>query len=184
MTPPTLPPDPPKYITVTRWGTPHGSLWDIAEDVFEDGAKWRDIYSANRDVIGADPRRLQVGRRLALPPLEIYPAYVRSVARSLDDDGKDIAAKLSQARNRLDAIGNFWGGDNLGTRFYKGADGRPGYETSAGRALHGVGAFADFYQNVARGLRHMADRHDATEWENTIQVLATTLQAAEKSAPG
>ncbi|MEV0403509.1 hypothetical protein [Actinoallomurus sp. NPDC050550] len=179
MTTPTLPPDPPRYVTTTGPGTPHGSLWDIAEDVFEDGTRWHDIYAANRDVIGDDPNRLRVGMRLVLPPLEIRPAYIRSVAKSLDDEGVDILAKLGQARNKLDAIGNFWGGDDLGTKFYKGADGRAGYEASADHALDGVAAFADFYRNVAGRLRDMADRHDQIEWENTIQALDVALKEAE-----
>ncbi|GAA4634461.1 hypothetical protein GCM10023196_076080 [Actinoallomurus vinaceus] len=179
MTPPTLPPDPPKYVTITGPGTPHDSLWGIAEDLFEDGTRWQDIYSANRDVIGGDPSRLKVGMRLVLPPLEIHPAYIRSVAKSLNDEGVDINAKLSEARKQLDAIGNFWGGDDMGTKFYKGADGRPGYETSAARSLDGVAAFADFYRTVAGRLRDMADRHDDVEWENTIQALDAALKTAE-----
>jgi uncharacterized protein YukE len=180
MTPPQLPPDPPAHVTVTPWGTPHGSLWDIAEDLYEDAGRWRDIYTANRDLIGDDPERLRVGMRLALPPLEIHPGYVRSVAGGLDDEGEDIAATLADARNRLNAIGGFWGGDDLGATFYQGAEGRPGYETSAARALDGVAAFAEFYHKVAGGLRDMADRHENTEWDNTVQVLEAIVKAAER----
>jgi hypothetical protein len=180
VAPTDLPPDPPTDVTVTPWGTPHGSLWDIAEDLYEDGDRWQDIYLVNRDAIGPDPSRLAVGMRLALPPLEIHPAYVRSVARGLDDESKDMGTRLAAARDRLDAIGNFWGGDDLGTRFAKGAEGKPGYEASAARALDGVGAFADFFHNVAGGLRAMADRHTDTEWENTIRTLESILRTAEK----
>jgi hypothetical protein len=173
---PSTPPDPPKFVVVTHWGTSHGSLWDIAGDVFEDGAKWRDIYAKNQKLIGADPSRLRVGMRLLLPPLEIYPAYIRSVARGFDDESTEIMTKLNAAKRNLGEIGNFWGGDNIGTQFYQGAEGKPGYEVTSTQALEGVGAFADFYKNVSLGLRSMADRQDDTEWENTISALAAIVK--------
>ncbi|GAB2855369.1 hypothetical protein GCM10027176_67390 [Actinoallomurus bryophytorum] len=173
---PSIPPDPPKYVVVTDWGTPHGSLWDIAEDVFEDGSKWRDIYAANETAIGADPGGLRVGMRLLLPPKEVHPAYIRLVAGGLDGEATEIATKLEAAKRRLDAIGNFWGGDDTGTKFFKGAEGKPGYEAAGAQVLAGVGALGDFYKNTAQGLRGMANRDDATEWENTIRVLSTVLQ--------
>jgi uncharacterized protein YukE len=174
---PSTPPDPPKYVIVTHWGTPHGSLWDIAEDVFEDGSKWRDIYAANEKAIGADPGGLRVGMRLLLPPMEIYPAYIRLVANGLDGEGKEIATKLEATKRRLNAIGNFWGGDDTGTKFFKGAEGKPGYEATSAQVLAGVGAFGDFYKNTAQGLRSMANRDDDTEWENTIRVLSAILRS-------
>ncbi|MFB9837744.1 hypothetical protein [Actinoallomurus acaciae] len=179
MTPPTLPPAPPTHVTVTPWDTPHSTLTGIAEDLYEDPSKWRDIYEANRDLIGDDPGELRVGMRLALPPTEVHPGYIRSVAGALDDEADDIATMLAAARSRLEAIGSFWGGDDLGTKFYKGADGKPGYETGATRAFDGVTAFADFYRNVAGGLRDMADRHDDVEWANTIRTLEAALRTAE-----
>ncbi|MCW2861061.1 MAG: LysM peptidoglycan-binding protein [Actinoallomurus sp.] len=169
----TPPPPPPTFITVTPWGTPHGSLWEIAEDVFEDGTKWRDIYATNRDLIGEDPGGLRVGMRLQLPTMEIHPAYIRSVAAGLDGETAEITARLETAKGRLNAIGNFWGGDQLGTRFYKGADGKPGYEAMSALGLNGAGAFAHFYGIVAKGLRDMANRDDDTEWENNARVLST-----------
>jgi uncharacterized protein YukE len=175
VAPPT-PPDPPKFVIVTHWGTPHGSLWDIAEDVFEDGTKWRDIYTANKKTIGADPGGLREGMRLLLPPMEIYPAYIRSVANGLNGESKEIAAKLATAKRALSDIGNFWGGDDIGTKFYNGADGQPGYEAASAQVLAGVGALADFYKGVAHGLRSVADRTDDTEWENTIRALSAILK--------
>jgi uncharacterized protein YukE len=177
---PSTPPDPPNFVIVTHWGTPHGSLWDIAEDVFEDSAKWRDIYKANEKAIGADPGRLREGMRLLLPPMEIYPAYIRSVANGLNGESKEIAAKLEAAKRTLSDIGNFWGRDDIGTKFYNGAEGERGYEAASTQVLEGVGALADFYTNVAQGLRGMADRTDDTEWENTIRALSAVLKDPEK----
>ncbi|MDN3351814.1 LysM peptidoglycan-binding domain-containing protein [Actinomadura sp. DC4] len=181
MTPPKKPPPPPpEFVTVTRWDTPHSSLWKIAEEQFEDGTKWRDIYEANRDLIGDDPGKLRVGMRLRMPTTEVHPAYIRSVAGGLDEESATITAKILAAEQRLSEIGNFWGNDDVGTKFYRGADGKPGYQTVSTETETAVGAFGQFYKNVADRLRAMADRHDVTEWENTIQVLSVALKALDK----
>jgi hypothetical protein len=95
----TTPPPPPTFITVTPWGTPHGSLWQIAEDVYEDGTRWRDIYATNRDLIGEDPGGLRVGMRLRMPTMEIHPAYIRSVASGLDGETVEINARIAAAKD-------------------------------------------------------------------------------------
>ena len=41
------------------------TLWDIAEKVYGDGAKWKTIADANPDV---DADRLTVGASLKIPP--------------------------------------------------------------------------------------------------------------------
>jgi hypothetical protein len=54
--------------------SPGDSLWQLAEDELGAGAgpedverRWREIYAANRDVVGADPDLIRPGQRLALP---------------------------------------------------------------------------------------------------------------------
>ena len=41
------------------------NLWDVAERLYGDGERWRDIAAANP---GIDPGRLEVGATLNLPP--------------------------------------------------------------------------------------------------------------------
>jgi hypothetical protein len=180
MTP--LPPSPPKTVTVTPWGTAHDSLWHIAEDFFEDGAKWRDIYAANRDAVGADPGKLRIGMRIRLPPTEIYPAYIRSVARVVEGTARDIQTALGTAMRKLEAAGNFWGNDSLGTQFAGGANGRHGYATAHDRVTDATSAFAGFHRNVARGLNTVADRRDTVEWVNTAASLSGLLDLLEKDS--
>lgn len=172
----TPPPDPPEYVTVTPWGTSHGSLWNIAEDMFEDGGRWRDIYAENRALIGDDPARLRPGMRLRLPTMEIHPGYIRAVAGDLTAEGDDILGRLDEARKRLAEIGDFWGGDAMGVAFSAGADGRPGYASASADAVSGAEALAACYRVIALGLREMADRTDDTEWENIARILAASVQ--------
>lgn len=51
------------------WTVRHrDSLWRIAERALGDGARWREIYELNRDVIGPEPTRITKGMTLVLPP--------------------------------------------------------------------------------------------------------------------
>lgn len=42
------------------------SLWRIAQKQYGDGARWREIYEMNKDVIGGNPNRIYVGQVLML----------------------------------------------------------------------------------------------------------------------
>lgn len=47
---------------------PGDTLWSIAQQLYGDGNRWQEIYAANRDVIGSDPRTLYAGKVLTIPP--------------------------------------------------------------------------------------------------------------------
>lgn len=59
---------------------PGDTLWSIAGDSLPPGAdaeeidrRWRAIYRANLDAVGADPDLIRPGQRLQLPPFESHP---------------------------------------------------------------------------------------------------------------
>ncbi|MEU0565518.1 hypothetical protein ABZ297_09020 [Nonomuraea sp. NPDC005983] len=65
-----VPPSSPTYQQPpppARWSVNEGSLWDVAAKVYGDGSRWREIYDANRDVIGPDPSVIRVGQQLKIP---------------------------------------------------------------------------------------------------------------------
>jgi len=51
-----------RTYTVQRGDT----LYKLARRFYNDAAKWRDIYDANRDVI-KDPNKIEVGMKLVIP---------------------------------------------------------------------------------------------------------------------
>jgi 5'-nucleotidase / UDP-sugar diphosphatase len=44
------------------------TLLSISEEVYGDATKWRKIYDANKDAIGADPDKLKLEMKLKIPP--------------------------------------------------------------------------------------------------------------------
>ena len=44
------------------------TLLSISEEVYGDATKWRKIYDANKDTIGADPDKLKLEMKLKIPP--------------------------------------------------------------------------------------------------------------------
>ncbi|GAA3471587.1 LysM peptidoglycan-binding domain-containing protein [Nonomuraea roseola] len=66
---PKLPQELPAWErpAVERWSVNEGSLWEVAQKVWGDGSRWREIYDANRDLIGPDPKVLRVGQVLSIP---------------------------------------------------------------------------------------------------------------------
>ncbi len=67
-------PQPSEEETPKAWQTymvqNRDALSDIAKEFYGDLTRWEEIYSANRDVIGDDPDRLEVGMVLRIPPME------------------------------------------------------------------------------------------------------------------
>jgi LysM repeat protein len=53
----------PKTYTVKKGD----SLWKIAKNVYGDGSKWRQIYEANKKVIGKNPNLIYPGQKLVIP---------------------------------------------------------------------------------------------------------------------
>lgn len=45
------------------------SLSKIARNHYGDGMKWKQIYEANKAIIGADPDKIEIGQVLTLPKL-------------------------------------------------------------------------------------------------------------------
>lgn len=56
-------PETPKTYTVAAGD----SLWAIARRCYGSGGRWREIYEANRDVVGANPNLIYPGQVLHLP---------------------------------------------------------------------------------------------------------------------
>ncbi|RSK37156.1 LysM peptidoglycan-binding domain-containing protein [Hymenobacter metallilatus] len=45
------------------------SLSKIARNHYGDGTKWHQIYEANKNIIGSDPNKIEIGQVLTLPKI-------------------------------------------------------------------------------------------------------------------
>jgi len=56
----------PKPAPKTYQVRPGDSLYMIAKKVYGDGAKWRDLYAANKSTVGVDPNLIKTGQQLVV----------------------------------------------------------------------------------------------------------------------
>lgn len=53
---------PASYVVI-----PGDTLWKIAQRTLGNGDRWREVYAANKAVIGKDPNRIVPGQKLVIP---------------------------------------------------------------------------------------------------------------------
>ncbi|WP_219466376.1 LysM peptidoglycan-binding domain-containing protein [Nonomuraea rhizosphaerae] len=167
---PQPPPERPETVTVTSSSGPYHTLWDIAEQLFEDGSRWESIYQANRDTLD-NPNELRLGMTLRLP-MEIYPAHIRAAAGAFDTEKNELGEFVKGAAAELNTIGAFWGTGELGTKFFRGEGGRMGYEAVSGQVIDGVDVLRNAYHEVPARLRSTADRVQVADWDSVLTVMS------------
>ncbi|MGK2959358.1 MAG: LysM peptidoglycan-binding domain-containing protein, partial [Acidimicrobiales bacterium] len=93
------------------WTVRHrDSLWRIADRALGDGARWREIYELNRDVIGPEPTRITKDMTLVLPPgaTVVQPTTASSVHVVVPGDTlSQIAANALGDPGRFDELFEF-----------------------------------------------------------------------------
>jgi len=62
-------------------------LWNIAKDQMHDASKWSELYKANADVIGSNPRLIMPGQELTLPGHESATTVADGSSVSGSGDG-------------------------------------------------------------------------------------------------
>ncbi|GAA2320217.1 hypothetical protein GCM10010149_86320 [Nonomuraea roseoviolacea subsp. roseoviolacea] len=65
----TLQAPPRVHMTTAKVGywPVNGTLAEISQKVYGDPGRWREIYDANKDIIGPDPQKLRAGQVLRIP---------------------------------------------------------------------------------------------------------------------
>lgn len=71
---------------------PGDNLWDISEEVLGKGSRWGELYQANQDLIGANPRLIHPGQSLNIPSADPASAGVASAPDPNAMGGVDPAA--------------------------------------------------------------------------------------------
>ncbi|TDD15849.1 hypothetical protein [Nonomuraea diastatica] len=105
--------------------------------------------------------------------MEIDRSRIGLSAEGFDLEGDDLAEFVTQARDELDAIGDFWGDGNEGVTFFKGQGGGMGYEAVTGQVKEGIEVFVYAHHEIAARLRLMAGNVAVADWESVAAILAT-----------
>lgn len=76
---------------------PGDNLWDISEEVLGKGSRWGELYQANQDLIGANPRLIHPGQTLNIPSADPASAGVAAAPDPNAVGGVDPAAGAAQS---------------------------------------------------------------------------------------
>ncbi|MET7337897.1 hypothetical protein [Nonomuraea sp. NPDC005650] len=114
--------------------------------------------------------------------MEIHKDVIRSAADAFDLEGGNLATFIGEAAKDLEAIGNFWGDDRIGTTFYKGEGGGSGYEAVTGQIMEGCDVLVDAHAEIAKRLRFMMGNIQVTDW-NMVAVILSKLPPADPDRP-
>lgn len=96
--------------------------------------------------------------------LDVSPQGLAGLARRFDVQGSELVEVLRDAARRLDAIGDFWGHDSAGRKFYEAEGGRGGYGNTSADIAHEVRALAITYAGIGDHLVIMGRNVAAADW--------------------
>lgn len=112
-------------------------------------------------------------------PMKLDSGELRAQAAKLNTVGEDLQTKLANAMNALQALGDFWGDDQFGETFFRGANGKPGYGAQHDTVTTDTTAIINGYHEIAglpgshrgaRGLSQMADNIDVANWNTMVNL--------------
>ncbi|MBB4936727.1 hypothetical protein FHR32_001032 [Streptosporangium album] len=93
-----------------------------------------------------------------------------SITRAFDAESTDLTGALIREVNELIAVGDFWGGDEAGMKFYNGDAEVPGYAATAEGIMTETGAIPFFYSGVAARLFCMGATVEAADWASMAEM--------------
>ena len=100
------------------------------------------------------------------PGLDVSPLGLADLARLFDGQGGDLTDAAIETVKRLTAIGNFWGDDGAGQKFYEGAGGKGGYGAMSTDIAHEVDALAKIYVRIGDRLLVMGKNVALADWDS------------------
>lgn len=107
------------------------------------------------------------------PPTELAMSpddLKSSIAKAFHIEGGDLTGALIKEVNELIAVGDFWGGDEAGMKFYDGDAEVPGYAATAEAVMTESSAISFFYTGVATRLHDMGRNVEAADWAGIAEM--------------
>ncbi|MER5320443.1 hypothetical protein [Streptosporangium roseum] len=97
--------------------------------------------------------------------MDVAPDDLKStISRAFDTEGGELGRALVAKMNELLAVGNFWGDDSTGAKFYNGDADLPGYASMVEGVATEASAISLFYVQVGDRLHDMGRNVEVAEW--------------------
>ncbi|MFF3439934.1 hypothetical protein [Streptosporangium sp. NPDC002721] len=96
-------------------------------------------------------------------PTDISPADLKKRKENFHAESDELGAAFTKAMADLDALGAFWGNDEVGQKF-AGAAGGTGYLAARDEARSHVGGIRDGYRKIGDNLGLVGDNVTGANW--------------------
>ncbi|WP_344940788.1 hypothetical protein [Sphaerisporangium flaviroseum] len=126
-----------------------------------------------------DPRTGYTGRG---PVTDVSPASLKKRGDDFLRERDDLAKALKEATTALDALDDFWGGDENGRLFYHGVQGRKGYRAAREEIERHVELIKVCYTRIGENLAVSGANLEAADW-STVGRLARTVYEGDLATP-
>ncbi|OUC79126.1 hypothetical protein CA984_42980 [Streptosporangium minutum] len=93
-----------------------------------------------------------------------------SIAKAFRIESTDLTGALVKEVNELIAVGDFWGGDEAGAKFYNGDAEVLGYAATAEAVMTEASAISSFYTGVAARIHDMGRNVEAADWASIAEM--------------
>ncbi|WP_049558762.1 hypothetical protein [Nonomuraea sp. SBT364] len=114
--------------------------------------------------------------------MDIHKHVIRSAAEAFDLEREELGRFVGEVAGELEAIGAFWGDDDLGVTFVKGEGGGSGYEAVTGQLMAGADVLVNAHREIAGRLGLMKDNVQVGDW-NLVAVILSRLPPADPDRP-
>jgi uncharacterized protein YukE len=113
---------------------------------------------------------------------DVSPASLTKREDDFVRESEILGNALKEAMAGLDALGDFWGGDEHGRLFYEGAQGQKGYRAATEEIGQHVETVKAAYTRIGENIAAAGANLEAADWA-TVGRLARTVFDGELATP-
>ncbi|MGS2640761.1 hypothetical protein [Streptosporangium sp. LJ11] len=114
-------------------------------------------------------------------PTDISPADLKKRKEDFHTESDELGTAFAKAMNDLEALGAFWGNDEVGQKF-AGASGGTGYLAARDEAKSHVEGIRDGYRKIGDNLGLVGDNVTGANWA-TVEEMVKAVVGPKISVP-
>ncbi|GAA5062446.1 hypothetical protein HNP84_007937 [Thermocatellispora tengchongensis] len=112
-------------------------------------------------------------------PTDVDPRNLVKREQDFYEEHTAVVRAVADAMERLAALGNFWGDDSDGRRFYEGAEGRNGYRAASAAVESHAANLAEAYLRIGNDLVIAGTNIQGANWDTIAQMVRKVDQHVE-----